>query len=299
MRRFIYVISWLLIFPMSVFSQTRQITGIVKDSKQNHIPYATIQQKGTSASAVADEKGQFTINVTGNNVTLIVSSTGFAPSDVSVGAGTFYDIQLQETGSLSEVGVTALGISKEKKALGYATQEVKSTDLNINRQPNLVNALQGKVAGVTVSSIGGGPGQGATIRIRGINSIDVTQSNDPLFVIDGIILDNSTSTAGSGSGYNVRAVGNRTSDMNPEDIETINVLKGGAATALYGLRGANGVVVITTKKGRGDGIRVNASSTYGFDKINKTPEIQRIYTAGILGVYTRSEERRVGKECRC
>ena len=170
--------------------------------------------------------------------------------------------------------------------MGYATQEVKSEELNRNHQPNVVNALQGKVAGVTISSVGGGPGQGATIRIRGINSIDVTQSNDPLFVIDGIILDNCTSTLGSGSGYNVRSVGNRASDINPEDIETINVLKGGAATALYGLRGANGVVVITTKKGKGDGVRVNFSSTYGFEKINKTPEIQKIYTAGILGVYT-------------
>ncbi|MDQ3683727.1 MAG: SusC/RagA family TonB-linked outer membrane protein, partial [Bacteroidota bacterium] len=129
------------------------------------------------------------------------------------------------------------------------------------------------------------PGQGASIRVRGINSIDVTQSNEPLFVIDGIILDNSTSTLGSGSGYNVRSVGNRASDINPEDIETINILKGGAATALYGLRGANGVIVITTKKGKGDGVRVTFSSTYGFDNINKIPEIQKIYTAGILGKY--------------
>ena len=129
-----------------------------------------------------------------------------------------------------------------------------------NHQPNLLNALQGKVAGVTISSVGGGPGQGATIRIRGINSIDVTQSNDPLFVIDGIILDNSYLYFRLRiSAYNVRSVGNRASDINPEDIETINVLKGGAATALYGLRGANGVVVITTKKGKGNGVRVNFS----------------------------------------
>ncbi|WP_276504347.1 SusC/RagA family TonB-linked outer membrane protein [Terrimonas pollutisoli] len=286
MRRLLHLLCWLLIFPICVFSQSRQITGVIKDNKQQNVPFATITQKGTTASAVADEKGQFTINVTGDNVTLVVSSSGFAQKEIALGSGSFYEVQLEETGSLSEVVVTALGISKEKKALGYATQEVKSSDLNINRQPNLVNALQGKVAGATISSVGGGPGQGATIRIRGINSIDVTQTNDPLFVIDGIILDNSTSTAGSGSGYNVRSVGNRASDINPEDIETINILKGGAATALYGLRGSNGVVVITTKKGKGDGIRVNLTSTYGFDEINKTPEIQQIYTAGILGVYT-------------
>ncbi|HEY0677818.1 MAG TPA: SusC/RagA family TonB-linked outer membrane protein [Chitinophagaceae bacterium] len=276
----------LFILPLSVFSQTRVISGTVLTSTGEPVPGATIQIKGTSTFAVASETGQFSISVSGEKPVLIISAVGFATQEVGIGKSDSYKVTLTETGVLSEVVVTALGISKEKKALGYATQEVKAVELNRNRQPNVLNALQGKVAGVTISSVGGGPGQGATIRVRGINSIDVTQSNDPLFVIDGIILDNSTSTLGAGSGYNVRSVGNRTSDINPEDIETINVLKGGAATALYGLRGANGVVVITTKKGRGDGVRVNFSSTYGFDKINKTPEIQQIYTAGILGVYT-------------
>lgn len=282
----LWVVSCLLILPLSVFSQSRQINGSIRNTKGEPVPLATILQKGTDKGVTADDKGEFNINVTGNNVVLVISSVGFVPSEITVGNATTYAIVLQDVAAMSEVVVTALGINKERKALGYATQEVKSTDLNINHQPNLLNALQGKIAGATISSVGGGPGQGATIRIRGINSIDVTQSNDPLFVIDGIILDNSTSTAGSGSGYNVRSVGNRASDINPEDIETINILKGGAATALYGLRGSNGVVVITTKKGRGDGIRVNVTSTYGFDKINKTPEIQKIYTAGILGVYT-------------
>ena len=280
------MMGWLFMLPLSVLCQTRLISGTISNSRGEPVPLASIQVKGTTTFSTASETGKFTINVSGANPVLVISSSGFATQEVNIGSSDTYNIQLAETGTLSEVVVTALGISKEKKALGYATQEVKASDLNRNRQPNLVNALQGKVAGVTISSVGGGPGQGATIRIRGINSIDVTQSNDPLFVIDGIILDNSTSTLGAGSGYNVRSVGNRASDINPEDIETINVLKGGAATALYGLRGANGVVVITTKKGRGDGVRVNFSSTYGFDKINKTPDIQRIYTAGILGVYT-------------
>lgn len=287
MRSFTNLICWLLmLFPISVFSQSRVLSGRITNSTGSSVPFATITIKGTSSSTAADETGRYNMNVSGSDVVLVVTAAGYTSAEVNLGNASSYNVSLQEAGNLSEVVVTALGISKEKKALGYATQEVKSADLNINRQPNLVNALQGKVAGVTVSSIGGGPGQGATIRIRGINSIDVTQTNDPLFVIDGIILDNSTSTAGSGSGYNVRSVGNRASDINPEDIETINILKGGAATALYGLRGSNGVVVITTKKGKGDGIRVNVSSTYGFDKINKTPDIQQTYTAGILGVYT-------------
>jgi TonB-linked SusC/RagA family outer membrane protein len=281
-----FLVGWLLMLPLSVFCQTKLVSGTITNIRGEAVPRATVQQKGTSVFSTASEVGKFSINVIGTNPVLIISSSGYATQEITIGSAATYDIQLAETGTLSEVVVTALGITRQKKALGFATQEVKAVDLNRNHQSNLVNALQGKVAGATISSVGGGPGQGATIRIRGINSIDVTQSNDPLFVIDGIILDNSTSTLGSGSGYNVRSVGNRASDINPEDIETINILKGGAATALYGLRGANGVVVITTKKGKGDGIRVNFSSTYGFDNINKTPDIQKTYTAGILGVYT-------------
>ncbi|HEX7905783.1 MAG TPA: SusC/RagA family TonB-linked outer membrane protein [Chitinophagaceae bacterium] len=282
----LWVASCLLLLPLCAFTQSRQVSGSIKNTKGEPVPLATIVQKGTAKGVTADDKGQFNITVTGNNVVLVVSSVGFVPSEITIGSATTYTVVLQDVAAMSEVVVTALGISKEKKALGYATQEIKSADLNINHQPNVLNALQGKIAGVTISSVGGGPGQGATIRVRGVNSIDPLQSGDPLFVIDGIILDNSTSTAGSGSGYNVRSVGNRASDINPEDIETINILKGGAATALYGLRGSSGVVVITTKKGKGDGVRVNVTSTYGFDKINKTPKIQKIYTAGILGVYT-------------
>ena len=276
----------LFMLPLSVLCQTRAVSGTVTNSRGEPVPLASIQLKGTTTITTASEAGRFTINVSGDNPVLVISSSGFATRELQIGTSDSYNVQLTETGTLSEVVVTAMGISKEKKALGYATQEVKSNELNRNHQPNVLNALQGKVAGVTISSVGGGPGQGATIRIRGINSLDVNQSNDPLFVIDGIILDNSTSILGAGSGYNVRSMGNRASDINPEDIETINVLKGGAATALYGLRGANGVIVITTKKGKGEGVRINFSSTYGFDNINKTPEIQKTYTAGILGVYT-------------
>lgn len=285
-QKIVILLGWILILPISIFCQTRLVSGTITNDRGEVVPLATVQLKGTSVFSTASVTGRFSINVSGNKPVLVISSSGYTTQEISIGTTATIDVLLEETGTLSEVVVTALGISREKKALGFATQEVKAADLNRNRQSNLVNALQGKVAGVTISSVGGGPGQGATIRIRGINSIDVSQSNDPLFVIDGIILDNSTSTLGAGSGYNVRSVGNRASDINPEDIETINVLKGGAATALYGLRGANGVVVITTKKGKGDGVRVSFSSTYGFDNINKIPEIQQTYTAGILGVYT-------------
>ncbi|RYY22649.1 MAG: SusC/RagA family TonB-linked outer membrane protein [Chitinophagaceae bacterium] len=281
-------LAWLILLgamPLTLFSQERTITGTVRDARGESVPGATVTQKGTINAVTANENGAYSIRVSGTGVTLVFSSVNYELQEIVTGTAATYDVTLKESGSLSEVVVTALGISRDKKALGYATQEVKAEELNRNLQSNVVNALQGKVAGVTISSVGGAPGQGATIRVRGINSLNVGQPNDPLFVIDGIILDNSTSTLGSGSGYNVRSVGNRASDINPEDIETINILKGGAATALYGLRGANGVVVITTKKGKGEGVRINASSTYGFDKINKTPEIQKQYTAGLVGEY--------------
>ena len=286
------LLAWLCLFiamPFLVFCQERTITGTVKDDTGLPIPLATVAQKGTQHAVTTNEAGVFSIKVTGSNVTLVFSSVNFVSREIRIGSSDSYNVELKQAGDMAEVVVTALGISKEKKALGYSTQEVKAEELTRNMQPNLINALQGKVAGATITSVGGGPGQGANIRIRGFNSIDAGRGNDPLFVIDGIILDNTTSTLGAGaastSPYNVRSVGNRASDINPDDIESINILKGGAATALYGLRGANGVVVITTKKGKGNGVRVGLTSSYGFDKINKTPEIQKIYTAGVLGKY--------------
>ncbi len=281
----LWIACWLFA-PLILFSQSRQITGVVKSNTGEVVPLASVLEKGTSNGVTANENGQFSITVNSASPVLIISAIGYKPKEVKAGSSNSHTVTLESVDNLSEVVVTAMGISREKKALGFATQEVKAVELNRNLQSNVVNALQGKVAGVTISSVGGGPGQGASIRVRGINSLDVGQSNEPLFVIDGVLIDNSTSTLGAGSSNNVRSVGNRASDLNPEDIETINILKGGAATALYGLRGANGVVVITTKRGKNGGMQVNFTSTYGFENINKYPSTQRIYTAGLLGVYT-------------
>jgi len=282
----ILILLLLTMFTIQCFAQSKIVSGKVQASQgAAALPLVSIVIKGTATGATTDDDGRYRIPVPNNNTVLVFTLIGYAPKEVKVGDQTTINVDMTvEDRQLNEVVVTALGISRDKKALGYATQTIQSEDININRQPNVVNALQGKVAGATISSVGGGPGQGASIRIRGVNSIDVNQSNEPLFVIDGILMDNSTSTLGSGSGFNVRSVGNRASDINPEDIETINILKGGAATALYGLRGANGVVVITTKKGRG-AVAVNVTSTYGFENVNKYPEIQRTYTAGLLGRY--------------
>lgn len=279
----------LLFTAFAANAQVRDISGKVTVAEDGStLPGVSVRLKGTSAGATTDANGMYRIQVPGNGAVLVFTFIGFSAKEVTVGGQSVINVSLSaDSKALEEVVVTTqLGIARQSKSLGYAAQGVSSEELNQNRQPNLLNALQGKVAGATISSVGGGPGQGATIRIRGINSIDASSSNDPLYVIDGIQVDNSTSTQGAGSGANVRSVGNRISDINPDEIESINILKGGAATALYGLRGANGVVVITTKKGKGSGIRTTFTSTYGLENVNKTPEVQTEYTAGILGVYT-------------
>lgn len=287
MRTFIKLLCLLLILPMSVFSQSRTLTGTVTNSKGDPVPFATIVVKGTSLSTTADENGRYRIDVSGSNVVLEVSSAGQVTREVKTGNVSALDIQLQESGNLSEVVVTAFGIKKEKKSLGFTVQQVDNKDLNINHQSNVVNALQGKVAGVQISSAGGGPGQGARILIRGINSLDGGRNNQPLFIIDGVEIDNSTYTTG---GAETRGMSNRAADINPDDIESISVLRGGAATALYGIRAANGAILITTKSAKAGKLQVGYNGMYSFDKVNKTPDVQDKFSQGYFNSTTRLVE---------
>jgi TonB-linked SusC/RagA family outer membrane protein len=285
-RKFTSILLGCLLFALFSYAQ-KAVKGKVTDATDGKgIPGVSVTVKGQAGNGVvSNTDGSFTITVPSNNSILVFTFIGYGTKQVTVGNQSTINISLAEDAqTLEGVVVTALGITREKKALAYSAQTVSSDELNKNKQPNVLNALQGKVAGAQISSTGGAPGQGSAIRIRGINSIDPNRSNEPLFVIDGILIDNSTSTFGSGA--DLRNMSNRASDVNPEDIETINVLKGGAATALYGLRGSNGVIVITTKKGKSGSFDVNFTSSYGVDNINKKPKIQQTYTAGILGVYT-------------
>ncbi|MCX3263792.1 SusC/RagA family TonB-linked outer membrane protein [Pedobacter agri] len=281
----------MLLVGISSFAQVKTITGKVTSSDDNGpLPGASIKVKGANTGASTDGNGNFTIQVSSSNAVLVVSLIGYKTQEVTVGNRTTVNLALaSDSQQLEEVTVsTGLGITRQAKSLGYAAQQVDNKALNFNHQPNLINALQGKVAGATISSMGGGPGQGANIRIRGVNSIDPSIPSDPLYVIDGVQIDNSTSTLGAnpgGTAYGARGVSNRASDINPEDIETINILKGGAATALYGLRGVNGVVVITTKRGAAGALSINLNSSYGFDEVLKKPAVQTEYTQGVLGVY--------------
>ncbi len=285
-------LPFIFFLSLSVQAQVKTVTGKVTSSEDG-LPLSGvgIKVKGTTTGAASDQNGNFSISVPGNSSVLVFTYLGFVTQEVTPGSRNAVNVTLvSDINQLQEIVInTGLGITRQAKSLGYSAQSVKGEDLNFNHQSNLLNALQGKIAGATITSVGGGPGQGSAIRIRGVNSIDASTSGDPLYVIDGVQIDNTTSSFGAtqngGQGFRSRSVGNRASDVNPEDIETINILKGGAATALYGLRGANGVVVITTKKGKGTGFQINFSNTYGLDEINKIPEVQTTYTSGVVGNY--------------
>ncbi len=268
--------------PASVFCQTRTINGKVMDADGNGIPGASVIVRGTSAGVSADPTGSFSIELPSPNSVLIISSVGYDTRELNPGRTNFLNVSLQNNQNLSEIVVTALGIKREKKALGYAATEVKGEDLLESKQNNVVNALRGKVAGVQINSGGGAPGQGSRIIIRGIKSL-ADRNNQPLFIIDGVLIDNSTYTVDDAGG--IRGLSNRASDINPDDIESISVLRGGAATALYGQAGSNGVVVINTKSAKAGKIRISLSNTYGIDEVNKFPDVQTKYSQGFGGVY--------------
>src|SRR6476661_4373524 len=222
--------AWILLFismPFWALSQSRQITGIVSDEKGVPLSGASVLQKGTTNGTSTDERGSYTLTVTGVSPVLVFSYAGRQSQEMAVGTGDIHNVSLNSTGAMSEVIVTAFGIKKQKRTLGYSTQEVGGSELTQSHQSNLVNALQGKVAGVQINSTGGAPGQGASIVIRGVKSLDPGKDNQPLFVIDGVVMDNSTSTVGQQA--EIRGMSNRASDINPDDIESISILKGGAA----------------------------------------------------------------------
>lgn len=272
-------------FSFSSLAQNREISGKVTSlADGSALAGVTILIKGSSKGTSTDGNGGFKISVPDDNSVLVFSFVGFISKEIKVGGQQALSVTLEtDQRVLNEVVVTALGTAQEKKSLGYSFQNMKSQELMESKQSNLLNAMQGKLAGVQISSMGGAPGQSSRIIIRGINSIDPGSNNQPLFVVDGIPIDNSTTEVGTVAG--TRGLSNRAADINPEDIESISVLKGGSATVLYGSRGANGAIVITTKRGKQGRIRVDFSSTFGFDQVNKYPDVQNTFTQGYKGVY--------------
>ena len=264
--------------------QAKTITGKVVDVAGEPIIGASVLVKDSSTGSVTDIDGKFSVEAPVGS-TLVVSFVGYATEEVKVGAASDYTVTLKDdTQSLSEVVVTAMGIKKEKKALGYSVSDINSKELMKNKQTNVVNSLAGKIPGVNITQAGGAAGAGSNIVIRGGNSASESRDNQPLFVVDGIIYDNSTVNTGNsgtdGMTKTATTFSNRVMDINPEDIESMSVLKGAAAAALYGSRAANGVIIITTKKGEEGAVRVNVSSKYTYSWANKLPEVQKLYGRG-------------------
>jgi TonB-linked SusC/RagA family outer membrane protein len=279
-----YILMLFLVFCSLGFEAIaqQQVSGKVTSTEDGlPLPGVSILIQGTNTGTVSDVDGNYAIAVPGPEAVLVFSFIGYQNKSLTVGNNTELNVSLAaETSQLDEVIVTAFGISQEKKSLGYAAQNINADEIIKTKQPNVVNALQGQVAGVQVTNSGGAPGQSARIIIRGINSLDPSADNQPLFVVDGVPVDNST-VESSGT---PRGMSNRMADINPNDVESMSILKGAAATALYGVRAANGAVIITTKKGKAGQIRVNFNSSLGFDKLEKNPGLQDQYGQGFSGV---------------
>ena len=264
-------------------AQSNKVTGVVKDAKGEPLVGATIMVKGTNRGTATDIDGKFSIAASQGS-TLTISYIGATPRDVVVRGNTL-DVTLDDSNALlDEVVVTALGIKKERKALGYNVTDLKAEELMKNKNTNVINSLAGKVPGVNVTQSSGAAGAGASIIIRGANSTSEGRDNTPLFVVDGVIYDNSTTVLGNsgqdGVTRNATTFSNRVMDINPEDIESLSVLKGAAAAALYGSRAADGAIVITTKKGAEGSVRVDYSGKVSTSWANKLPEVQRIFGRG-------------------
>ena len=263
-------------------AQTREITGSVISAEDDQpVIGASVIVKGTTTGTVTDYDGKFSLSVPSAAKTLVISYIGMAAQEVAI-APNVRVLLKADTQNLDEVVVTALGISREKKALGYAVSEVKGDEMLKARGgvSNPINALQGKVAGLQIQGGAGSMGGSSKVIIRGVKSI--SGNNQPLFVIDGVPIEgtdfNSTDAARGAGGYDY---GNLIQDLNPDDIENISVLKGPNASALYGSRATNGVVMITTKKGKkGEGYGVSFNSSLGFEVVTKMPQMQKLYGGG-------------------
>lgn len=287
------VMLFCLISQVSAWAQSRQVTGNVFDSKKGTgMPGVAVRLKGTNTGTSTNGEGSFTISVPETGAVLSFSMMGMRSKDVEVGAQSTLTVMLdEETKELKDVVVTAAGIERNVRGLGYSTQKIDGNQLVNSRETNVLNSLSGKIAGVQVTTSSGMPGASSVVKIRGNNSI--SGSSDPLYVIDGVPLSNDEISSAQERDGNVpftQGVGNsnRLIDLNPEDIESMTVLKGAAATALYGVRAGNGAIIIKTKRGGYSGKAgpsITYSTSYQMDQVNKMPEVTDKWSQGRGGKY--------------
>ncbi|HTE29224.1 MAG TPA: SusC/RagA family TonB-linked outer membrane protein [Chryseolinea sp.] len=285
-RKLINLIMFVMLCMIAnnLMAQGVPISGtVLSDNDATPLGGVTVAVSGTNRATVTDSKGKFTITAT-EGAMLEFSYVGYATQRVKATADMQVRLSSAEATQMGEVVVTAMGIKKERKALGYSVTELNAQELMKNKNTNVVNSLAGKVPGVNITQFGGSAGAGASITIRGGNSTSESRQNQPLFVIDGIIYDNSTSVTGNtgtdGLSRSNTSYSNRVMDINPEDVETLSVLKGAAAAALYGSRAADGVVIITTKKGAEGKVTVNVASKISNSWENGLPDPQTVFGPG-------------------
>ena len=275
--KFRIILTLFLAFTVQLsFAQQLTVTGTVSDDSGMPLIGATVAIAGTSTGTTSDFDGNYSIKANQGDV-LSVSYVGYSSQDITVGTSTTVNVTLAPDNSLEEVVVTALGIKRDEKALGYSVQSIKGEGMTEARESNISNALSGKIAGVQVTGTSGSVGASSRIVLRGNSSI--TGNNEPLYVVDGVPIDNrSYGNAGSSGGVDLP---NGAADINPDDIESVTVLKGPNAAALYGLRAGNGVIVITTKRGSaGKKFSVSVNSNITFSNPLLLPNYQNSYGQG-------------------
>jgi TonB-linked SusC/RagA family outer membrane protein len=281
----LFFFPFLLLFCITVNAQTRTVKGKVTSSKDNQpVPGASVSVKGKGNSVVTGTDGNFSLTVPNGNVIIVISSVGYVNVQKAVDANaTDVVIELNENQQqLEGVVVTALGITRRTKSLVYAVQTVKTSELTEARDPNnVINSLQGKVAGAVITQGSGGPGSGARIVLRGNRSIQGT--NNALIVVDGVPISNGTNGTPT-SDFGAVQGSDGASSINPDDIESMTILRGASAAALYGSQAGNGVIVITTKKGKKDKISVSVNSGVTTESVFALPEFQNSYGQGNNGV---------------
>lgn len=283
MRKILAIMLSMLLFSIQLFAQNRTVTGKVTDAAGAPLARASVQVQNTRVGTITKEDGTFSLNVPANGRTLVITALGMAPQEIAIGTQSTFSVALQAgtDQNMQEVVVTAMGVRRSEKALGYAVSKVDPTNLLQKSEPNILNTLAGKVPGVDIRAGQGAPGAASRIQIRGVSSF--SGSGEPLIVVDGVpysnpIVNTTNPFAGGGT------YGSGLNNLDPNDIESINVLKGAAAASLYGSRGVNGVLLITTKSGapkRGaKSLNVNYRASYSIEKIADIPEFQNLYGAG-------------------
>jgi len=292
----------LFFFASPTFGQSQTVSGtIIADDDGSPLLGVTVTNKSTNKKTTTNSSGFYTINAS-RGQQLSFSYVGYSTKELTVGDQKSYSVRLVLSDKdVNEVVVTAYGVQSGKRNLGYQTNTVSGEEIAQTRRENFINSLAGRIPGATITSTTGMPGASTSIILRGPTSIDGT--NQPLFVVDGLIIDNSAfemqdrlpAVSGRSIANNSNDYTNRAADLNPEDIESVTVIKGGEATALYGSEGANGVIIITTKKGKKGKASVAYNNSFRLEKVTRFPQIQTEFDQGFNGINDPADRRAFGQ----